>query len=902
MVLMEQQLSSMVRLLALLLFAPAALAAQAIARDSSIAEYARPAAMAAARAGPVTLDGRLDEAAWAAATPVTTFTQQKPNEGAPPTEKTEVRFLYDDDALYIGARMYDSHGAAGVTSRLSRRDGKMQSDILRIDFDPYHDRLHSVEFDVNPAGWRGDANGNDRSWDPVWEAAAQVDSLGWTAEVRIPFSQLRFSRDSVQTWGLNLTRITDRNQERDLWAFWRQKDAGGPAYFGDLTGLKIRRGPRHGEILPYVVARAQRLGTADPQSPFYAPHSADLRIGGDLKYLVTSNFTLSATVNPDFGQVEVDPAVVNLSAYETFFPEKRPFFVEGSDLFQFGMPGCNINCGLGLDLFYSRRIGRAPQGARLAYSAGDFANVPVNTAILGATKLTGRTQNGYNVGVMDAVTGREVAEVATADGGRLSQPVEPLTNSFVSRVKRELRGGNLVLGGLFTSVDRQLTDPGLARLLPRSAQTGGVDAEAFWGKHDYHFYAALSASRVAGDSLAILRLQRSPARYFQRPDRSRLPDGLFSSRYDASTMELTGSGAIARLSKEGGSWLWDLNAASVSPGFEVNDLGFLQQADYRWVNGTFGRQYTRPTRAYRALQWMAGGEQYWNYDGDNTGRDATLFLTAQLPSYWNVTALVMRSFASLDAQLTRGGPVVANAASTDGFLSVSSDPRRHVVLSTSVNASASDDGDHRTSLDISATLKPAPNVTLSMGPGYSASSTTAQYVTSVEDPTATAFFGRRYVFARLDQRQLYMIARASVTFTPPLSLEVFAQPLLASGNYHDFEEFAAPRQLRKLVYGRDAGTIESGIGGKEYTIDPDDTGPAPSFTVGNPNFNLRSLRGTGVLRWEWRPGSTAYLVWTQTRSGVVPLGNLVFTRDRRALFEEPSDNIFVFKVSYWMGM
>jgi hypothetical protein len=889
-----------IRFLPILLLAPATIAAQSTSRDSA-SNRPRPTATAAARLGPVKLDGRLEDAAWAAATPITEFTQQKPIEGAPPTERTQVRILYDDAALYIGARMYDSHGAAGVTSRLTRRDDTPQSDILRIDLDPYHDRLHSFEFDVNPAGWRGDANGNDRSWDPVWEAASQVDSLGWTTEIRIPFSQLRFSRDSVQIWGLNLTRITDRNQERDMWSFWQQKDAGGPAYFGDLTGLTIGRGSRHGEMLPYFAARAQRLGTGDPMSPFYAPHTQDLRIGGDLKYLVTSNVTLSATANPDFGQVEVDPAVVNLSAYETFFPEKRPFFVEGSDVFQFGMPGCNINCGLGLDLFYSRRIGRAPQGAGLAYADGDFADVPVEAAILGAAKLTGRTRSGFTVGLMDAVTDREVAKVASADGSRFRQPVEPLTNSLVVRAKRELKDGNLVIGGLFTSVERHITDPGLVTLLPQSAQTGGVDAEAFWAKHTYRFYAAISASRVAGDSLAILRVQRSPAHYFQRPDRARIPDRLFSSRYDSSATGLTGSGFIARLAKQGGNWLWDLNAASVSPGFEANDLGFVQRADYRWVNGSFGRQYTKPTGAYQNLEWIVGAEQYWNYDDDNTGRDATAYLTVELPNFWRVSTLLMRNFASLDDLLTRGGPVVAVAPSTRGFLSVSTDPRRSVVLNTTVNLSRSDDGGHGASLDLSATIKPASNVTLSVGPGYSTSTTTAQYVTAIEDPTATAFFGSRYVFAHLDERQLYMNTRASVTFTPSLSLELFAQPLLASGDYHDFEEFAAPRQLRKLVYGRDVGEIVAD-GGSGYFVDPDGPGPSPSFTVANPNFNLRSLRGTGVLRWEWRPGSSAYLVWTQTRTGTAPLGDLDFNRDRKALFAEPADNILVFKVSYWLGL
>lgn len=886
-----------------LLLIPARMYAQAGSTPVHDAQRTRPIAIATARSGPVTVDGRLDETAWALATPVGGFTQQKPNEGAPATEKTEVRFLYDEDAVYIGARMYDSHGARGVTTMLVRRDQPPQSDVLRVDFDPYHDRIHSVEFDVNPSSWRGDATDTDRSWDPVWEAAARVDSVGWTAEIRIPFSQLRFSRDSVQTWGLNLTRLINRNQERDMWSFWRQNEAGGPAFFGELGGLRIH-GSRHAELLPYVVARTKRLSSGNPLSPFYNKSPSDFRVGADMKYLATSSFTLAATVNPDFGQVEVDPAVVNLSAYEVFFPEQRPFFVEGADAFRFGSPGCNINCGLGLNLFYSRRIGRAPQGAGLAYSAGQFADVPENTAILGATKLTGRTKNGYTVGFLDAVTQRATAEVAAADGTRLFQPIEPLTNTLVTRAKREMKGGNLVLGGILTSVNRRLDDPGLASLLLSSAQSVGADAEYFWGSHTYRLYTAVTASRAAGDSLAIGRVQRSSARYFQRPDRGILGDGIFSAKYDLSATSLDGYGGIARFVKQGGKWQGDLNAAVVSPGFETNDLGFLQIADWRWVNGTFGPQFTTPTRFYRNLQMLVGGEQQWNYDGDVTGRDLSAFASAQFLNYWSGTIFASHGFTALSDRLTRGGPVVEQPGNTQAFVGLSSDPRRRVILNANLSSGVQDDGGNTQSLRLSATVQPASNLRLSIGPGFSRSASTDQYVTQFPDRAATAFYGRRYVFAHVDQRQLYMSTRASATFTPALSLDLFAQPLIASADYHDFEEFAAPRRRQKLIYGRDVGSIQAtGTGATAgYFIDPDGLGPAAGFNLRNPNFNFRSLRGTGVLRWEWRPGSTAYLVWTQTRSASEAVGDLVFSRDRSALFAAPADNIFVLKVSYWLGI
>jgi hypothetical protein len=890
------------------LSAPPLLRAQsgdaAAPRAASTAERARPVAAATPRAGAIHVDGTLDEAAWAAATPLAGFTQQRPNEGAPATERTDVRFVYDDEALYVGARMYDSRGAAGVTSRLARRDQSPEGDLLRIELDPYHDRLHFVQFDVSPSGWRGDAAGDDPSWDPVWEAATRVDSLGWTAEIRIPLSQLRFSRDSVQSWGLEVTRTIERKQERALWSFWRQNEPGGPAYYGDLAGLRIHSRPRHAELLPYTVARNERLSSGNPSSPFYHPHSSAVRIGGDLKYLVTSSLTLSAAVNPDFGQVEVDPAVVNLTAYETFFPERRPFFVEGADLFRFGAPGCNINCGPGLNLFYSRRIGRAPQGAELADQAGPYADVPESTDILGAAKLTGRVAGGFTVGVLDAVTRREVAEVATADGGRIFQPVEPLTNSFVSRVRREAHGGDLTVGGIVTSVNRTRQDAGLAALLPSDGQSAGVDAEYFWGRRTYRLYAALTASRVAGDSGAILRLQQSSARYLQRPDRGERSDGFFSDTYDPSATRLWGYGGVARLVKQGGSWIGDLNAAAVSPGFETNDLGFEQFAGWRWVNGTVGRQFTKPTRFYRTLISIAGAEQQWNYDGDVTRRDVSLFNQMELPNYWTVFVGFLRYFPSLSDRLTRGGPVVGQPGNAGGLLNLTTDPRRPVVLDGNLSLFTDDDGGSDVSGGVDATLRPASNVSLTLGPGFRRARTTDQYVTALADPTAAAFYGRRYVFAHLDETQLYMTTRANVTFTPNLSLELYAQPLLASADYSRFEEFAAPRQRDKLVYGRDVGTLQQ-VGQEEetrYVIDPDGTGPAPSFTVGNPDFNFRSLRGTGVLRWEWRPGSTLYLGWTQTRSGVAQVGDFDFRRDRAALFDAPADNVFLLKVSYWLPL
>jgi hypothetical protein len=443
----------------LLLFALGATGPLSSQKSPEIHPTPPPIVRAAGATGAIVVDGRLDDPGWQAVEPATGFTQSEPQEGKPATQKTEVRFLFDDDALYVGARMYDDMGARGVRSRLLRRDASSDAaDQLSITFDTFHDHLGRTSLTINPAGVKGDAYGPggsyaDPSWDPVWEAVTRVDSLGWSAELGIPFSQLRFPRDSVQTWGLQLTRFVSRLNERSQWAFWHLNEVGGPTRFGHLTQLRIVRGPERAEVLPYVVGRSNNTPVADPADPFTKPHSADYRLGADLKYLLTSNLTLTATVNPDFGQVEVDPAVVNLTAFETYFPEKRPFFVEGAGLFSFGGLNCFFCSNVdGMGLFYSRRIGRYPQGAGNASNGGVYADVPRSTTLLGAAKITGRTADGWSVGVLDGLTRRENALVQRADGSRFGLEVEPFTNYFVARLAKDLRGGSTVIRGMVTSL------------------------------------------------------------------------------------------------------------------------------------------------------------------------------------------------------------------------------------------------------------------------------------------------------------------------------------------------------------------------------------------------------------------------------------------------------------------
>jgi hypothetical protein len=885
--------------------------AQTAVPTSSAHRTPVPTATASHRDGPVLIDAKLDETAWRAATPITDFTQVDPDEGKPASQRTEVRFLYDDDALYIGATMYDTEGAAGVTTRLVRRDANFDSDYLELVIDGYHDHLGRAFFDLNPSGSKSDYIGIglsccDNSWDPVWEAATHIDADGWTAEVRIPFSQLRFSRDSVQKWGLEVRRFIKRRNEQDQWAFWFKNEAGGPSRFGHLDGIRIPRATSGLELLPYAVSKSSSLASATRGDPFDTHGRPTMRAGLDLKDRVTSNLTLDATFNPDFGQVEVDPAVLNLSAFETFFQEKRPFFVEGSQVFDFGSFNCNFCSNVeGMSAFYSRRIGRTPTGADLATDNYAFARVPDATTILGAGKLTGRTSRGTTIGIMNAVTGEANAHVATLTGDRRSQEVEPLANYFASRVKQDFRNGDLVIGGMLSGVARRI-DTTFAPRLAKHAEFYGNDIFYTWHDHMFSFRAQGAVTNVSGDSREILLRQQSSARYFQRPDRGNASDdGLLSNRYDSSATSLRGAGWYARIGKETGDWFGEVQTNGRTPGYETNDYAFLQRADYVWAGANIGRNWTKPGSWYRSVSALLGGQAQNNFEGDRTAEQVHTYFSTTTPQFWNVQAMFIHRPSTIDDRQLRGGPSVRAATGHYTELDVSSDSRSALIGNGSLSYYWDAAGDFNPSLSVSATYRPAPNVSVSFGPSISKQRVSAQYVQAIEDPTATAFYGSRYVMSNLDQRTLGLDTRVSVTFSPTMTLELYAQPFFAAGRYYNYEEYTAPREVSTRVYGRDMGTIAAvrdttGMV-TNYTIDPDGAGPAKTFTIANPNFSQQSLRGNAVFRWEYRPGSVIYVAWTQSRSADAAFGDLSFTRDREALISAKPDNIFLVKASWWVG-
>ncbi len=859
------------------------------------AETTGHAVVPSVRAAPVTgtihIDAQLDEPAWARAIPATEFTQWDPNEGEPGSERTEVRFLIDDGALYIGARMYDSDPSA-IKAALARRDQGVESDLFEVFLDTYHDHLSAFRFRINPAGAIRDAamssggHGDDPSWEPVWDYAARVDSLGWVAEMRIPLSQLRYNSEDDAVWGIQIGRMIRRKGEITFFSFTPKSESAGIDKYGHLVGLGAVRAQKQLEVLPYTLARAEYTEVPDG-NPFRDGDDYFGNAGMDLKYGLTSDLTLDASVNPDFGQVEVDPAVVNLTAFETFFAEKRPFFVEGAEVFRFGGIR-SFNSYNFPRFFHSRRIGRRPQGDVSGPNV-NFADSPEQTTILGAAKVSGRTSGGWSVGLLEALTAREQARYMDSLGVERIAPVEPLANYVVGRVRKDLRSGNSTAGALVTAVHRDLDDPALATLLRSSAYMAGVDFTNAWSNRKWSLDGALVMSAVNGSADAIARIQRSSVRYYQRPD---------AVRFDSARTSLGGYAYQLSLAKNSGKhYLGSVTYQEVSPGFEVNDLGFQTRADSRAFSWTAGYRETTPGKVLRNWAIYPFTNHTWNFHGDLLFQSYSALGFGQLWNFWHWYLRGDYQPSAFDDRLTRGGPLAKTPTRADFIVDISTDSRKTTVGSGSVFYRWNNEGGFFGSYDLSLSVRPTSATRISIGPSLVKSKNVAQYVRAVSDPVATSTFGTRYVFAKLDLTEVSMVTRIDWTFTPRLSLQLYLQPLISAGDFSELKELAAPRTFDFVEYGVGRGTLTSTDGG--FDVTPGDGGA--DFFVEDSDFNFRSFRANAVLRWEYRPGSTIFLIWQQNRQNVAPVGNFAFGRDIDALFGASGDNILAVKLSYWLG-
>ena len=869
-------------------------AAVPVSNKSTYNHDAAPTVRAARLTSRIDIDGKLDEPAWATATPVSDFIQRDPKEGMPASEKTEVRVLIGDDALYIGARMFDK--PANIRPRLSRRDESVDGDVFAISLDSRHDHNSAYYFRVTAAGAVRDATVNpqgnlDLSWDAVWEAKISRDSAGWTTEVRIPLSQLPYNRNQ-DSWGIQFERYSWNKQEQDFFAFTPKSEAGGVNRFGHLTGLGSLPAPSRLELLPYASSRAEYLDIA-ADNPFRGRKAYFGSAGLDLKYRIASNLTLNATVNPDFGQVEVDPAVVNLTAFETFFPEKRPFFVQDRNLFNFG-EFRTFNSYGEPTVFFSRRIGRSPQRS---LGGGDiaFVDAPQQTTIATAAKITGKSRNGWSTGVLDAVTTSEHADYTQSDILATSHAeIEPLTNYFVGRFRREMNQANTAAGGLITAVNRDLSDPTLAHMLRSSGYFGGLDLNHAWSNRNWLFDFAGGASAVQGEADVIAATQRSSAHYFQRPDSKNLV-------YGPGLTSMAGYAGHVGITKGAGlHWGGNVAVQVTSPGFEVNDLGFMRTADRQALSTDLHYMENKPGKIFRDWVLAAFTNQTWNYDHDIIFNNYASFFQGTLPNFSFLFMRVDLSGYTIEDRLTRGGPVARMPRAISSEIDYSTDRRKPYTAQLSFFYSHDQAGAWTQSYSIDFAVQPAPGIRVTVSPALQKSHSLSQFVTSQGDPLAMSTYGQRYIFSTLDQTALSVVTRADWTFTPALSLQVYAQPLVASGGFRDFKELRAPRTFDFDVYGRDRGTIALSNG--VYRVDPDgNANTANSVAFGNPDFNFRSLRGNAVLRWEYKPGSTLFFVWQQQRSGEEPIADFRFGRDYSALFRQKPENVFTLKATYWLA-
>lgn len=850
-------------------------------------------ALGARRQGKIRVDGRLDEPAWQNVPLISGFTQSYPSPGASAVDKTEARVLYDDDALYVAIRMYDAHPDS-IAAQLSRRDATgIYSDWISVYIDSYLDRRTAFEFAVNPVGVKRDAlisndGDEDVNWDAVWEVATRVDADGWVAEFRIPFAQLRFgSRDANRDreWGLQIIRDIARRNERDSWAPWMPASPGFVSRFGALSGLNSVPAPNRLELLPYVSTKLTRApGTLS--NPFFERSDTKPAVGLDMKFGLPGALTLTATVNPDFGQVEVDPSVVNLTAFETFFPEKRPFFLEGADALTFGQ-AANYNDVNTPRTFYSRRIGRQPQ-IQIGGSGVVFVDEPDRTAIATAAKVTGQT-GAWTIGILDAVTPEEKARVLLVAGDRSTAGVEPLTNYFVGRVKRTFRNGQTFVGSELTSTIRDLSDTAYKRLLRARATFAGVDFEHDMRSREWVVSGYLGASAVTGSPSAIASTQTASTHYFQRPDASYL-------HYDRGASSLRGY--IGELAVEkNGPWYGSVAYKEESPGLELNDIGFQGRADFKAFSSLVGYQNFTAGNRLRSYGAYAFTNNMWDFGGNSIFVRLTAAATATLMNLSHFAGQLTFFPRYMNNQFTRGGPLALQPSSWNGSLTGGTDSRKIIALSASAARTVDETGSNSTTLSVGADYRATAFIHLVAGPSFTRTYSTAQYVTSVRDVAATATFGSRYVFASLHQSTLALDTRAEWTFTPALSLQLYAQPFVSAGRFSDFKEFLTPRTYAFAVYGSDRGAIAAK--GSTITVDPG--GPAPSFRFGNPNFNIRNLRGNAIVRWEYRPGSAIFFVWQQQRSDVETIGDFNGARDLNAVFRTIPTNVFVVKATYWIG-
>ena len=853
------------------------------------------------RTGEIRIDGVIEESAWDAADVATGFVQAEPIEQAKATEETEVRLLIDDEAIYVSARMWDSEPEQIVRQLLRRDERGPFFDWFGISIDPNHDRRTAYSFDVSAAGVQQDRyvfddQFEDVTWNAVWESAVSIDSLGWSVEYRIPLSQIRYAPvDGPRKWGIQYTRRRTASAEMTNYVFMsRRKEEGITSRYATLENVVVPASVRRIEARPYILS-GYHDGPVEDGNPFFDGSATETRIGSDFRLGLGSGFTLDATVNPDFGQVDADPAQINLTAFETFNGERRPFFVEDAQLFDFNLSGGQNQ------LFYSRRIGRSPHAS--APDDADFSTIPDAATILGAAKLTGRTAGGLAMGGLAAVTGAETGRAFFLNDGKTVEfAAEPRTEYAVLSAQQDLKGGASQLGAIATVLHRDLGADGIFDFLPSQAYNAGVRFEHQWNDRGWRLNGFLAASHVRGTPDAMVRVQRASNHYFQRPDAPSLA-------VDSAATTFTGASWRLQLDRQNTRhWTGSIWTSEITPGFEINDLGFSSARERFEGGARFGYREVRPGKHFRDYNFNFMTFYNFSHDGLDgafgwdtwrkayTGGTFNLSSRATFLNFNNVDMSVSWQPDTYSRVATRGGPIMIEPGNK-GFRAGFGTDRRHALsVNTGINASQGSLGSgHEFSADGSVNYRPNSQLVLQLRPEYSIQTDRGQYVTSTSAVSYAPTFGRRYLFGDLERKTFSLETRADYTFSPTLTLQVYAQPLISSGDYVRYKQLVTPATYDFQVLNP---TLTAS---RDQQLDFDGNG-STDYTFADKDFNVRSLIGSAVLRWEYRPGSTIFLVWQRQQQGDGTLGDFDFGRDVDALWSAPADNRFMLKMNYWLGL
>jgi hypothetical protein len=845
--------------------------------------------------GAIVLDGIPMEDAWNAVEWDGDFIQWQPNEGKPPSQQTNFKILYDEKFLYVAYRCHDL-APDSIMKRMGRRD-EFPGDWVEINIDSYHDQRTAFSFTLSVSGVRSDefvsndGNNWDANWNPIWFSKTHIDDKGWTAEVKIPLSQLRYGNEKDKVWGFQITRRLFRKEERSTWQHIPQNSGVWVSRFGELHGLKNIPMHRQVEIAPYIIAQADKY-KKEPGNPFAKGFDKKVTGGLDGKLAVTNDLILDFTINPDFGQVEADPSQVRIDGFQNFFEERRPFFIESRNIFDYQLTGSEAGGDYDSDLlFYSRRIGSSPHGFP-NLNNGEYARQPQNTSILGAAKFSGKTKKGWSIGILESITQRETATIDHG-GQRREELVEPLTNYFVGRLQKDIKAGNTIIGGIITGVNR---DKGLNDMLHRQAYSGGLDFLHYWKTRTWYIRGNIVFSHVQGSKESILTTQTNFEHLFQRPGANELS-------VDSNRTSLTGMGGTVRFGKIGGRsgkmgqvFKFETGVTMRSPGLELNDIGFMLASNeinhFTWA----GLHFQKPFSVFRTARLNYNHWSRWDYSGRFIYQGFNVNSHATFRNNWQSgTGLTWAAFGISNSAL-RGASAIRRLPGLNHNLYITTDSRKKIYANINISnfwgfrnlMRISDVG-----LDISFQPLDALRIILSGSYGYNWRKQD-QFVSNVSFNNTT-----RTIVGEVKQRTLRFTGRFSYNITPDLTVQYYGQPFITRPLYSNFAFVSSPmaKEFNDRFYVFNSNEISFSNG--KYFVDEDVNG-TPDYNFSKPDFNFVQFRSNLIVRWEYRAGSELYLVWSQGNSpdAFADLDTPLTESLYKNAFAQQARNIFLVKLTY----